>query len=371
MSRSAKLNMSRGAVLSMVRLASGIIRVKVVALALGVGGVGIFALAQQVSITAVSLVGLGLATPIINLGRPSVARARYSDAGEVAGSALAILALNITILILVGLIAGPGLMQSYGQSDQWLLWALVAAIILGAAASTFWEGMSFLSDRFDIYTKAGIASALADLVFIASGAWAYGLRGAVLALPMGPLVLFAAYALLLRRDPIAREVLGRLSFSLARLRPLLTYSAMMFGAGAVTSIGLTAARAEVVTTAGAAANGYLQAITSLSGYLLSFLTTGFYGHLYARAAAEGDTPQVRAELKSVLRLGLLISFTGCGAAIALAGYLIPLFYSGQFRPAIGLMIAYMPGEYCYQALILLVGYQLARGLTSALMSLRP
>jgi len=249
MSRSAKLNMSRGAVLSMVRLASGIIRVKVVALALGVGGVGIFALAQQVSITAVSLVGLGLATPIINLGRPSVARARYSDAGEVAGSALAILALNITILILVGLIAGPGLMQSYGQSDQWLLWALVAAIILGAAASTFWEGMSFLSDRFDIYTKAGIASALADLVFIASGAWAYGLRGAVLALPMGPLVLFAAYALLLRRDPIAREVLGRLSFSLARLRPLLTYSAMMFGAGAVTSIGLTAG-VRVTLTAG-------------------------------------------------------------------------------------------------------------------------
>ena len=358
MSRSARLSMSRGAALSLVRLISGVIRVKVVALALGVGGVGIFSLAQQVNITAVSVVGLGLAVPIINLGRPSIAAARFADAGQVAGSALAILALNIAVLILAGLIAGPSLMQSYGQSDQWLLWALIAAIILGAAASSFWEGLSYLSDRFDIYTKAGIASALADMVCIAFGAWAYGLRGAVLALPAGPLALFLAYALLLRRDRIAREVLGKLSFSIAQLPHLMTYSAMMFGAGALINVGLTATRAEVVTTTGAAANGYLQTITSLSGYLLSFVTTGFYGHLHAQAAAEGDTPQVRAELKNALRLGLLISFTGCGAAVALADYLIPLFFSGEFRPAAQLMIAYMPGEFCYQALILLMGYQL-------------
>ena len=58
MSRSANLSMSRGAALSLARLVSGIVRVKIVALALGVGGVGIFALALQVNVTAVSLVSM-------------------------------------------------------------------------------------------------------------------------------------------------------------------------------------------------------------------------------------------------------------------------------------------------------------------------
>jgi len=350
--------MSRGAALSLVRLISGVIRVKVVALALGVGGVGIFSLAQQVNITAVSVVGLGLAVPIINLGRPSIAAARFADAGQVAGSALAILALNIAVLIVAGLIAGPSLMQSYGQSDQWLLWALIAAIILGAAASSFWEGLSYLSDRFDIYTKAGIASALADMVFIAFGAWAYGLRGAVLALPAGPLVLFLAYALLLRRDRLAQPVLRNLTFSASQLPRLLSYSAMMFAAVALTNVGLTVARTSVLLSAGPAANGGLQTATSLSAYILAFVTTGFWGHLHARAAADGDTAEVRAELHHALDRGLLMSFTGCGLAIVLADYLLPLFFSSQFISAASLLAVYMPGEFCFQFLTLLISYQL-------------
>jgi O-antigen/teichoic acid export membrane protein len=133
---------------------------------------------------------------------------------------------------------------------------------------------------------------------------------------------------------------------------------MMFGAGALINIGLTAARAKVLVEAGAAANGYLQTVTSMSAYILSFVTSGFYGHLHARAAAAGDTPEVREELNKALRLALIMIFTGCGAAAMLAEYIIPLFFSGEFRPAADLMIAYMPGELCYQLLVLLMGYQL-------------
>src|SRR5207253_9964242 len=101
-----------------------------------------------------------------------------------------------------------------------------------------------------------------------------------------------------------------------------------------------------------------QTVTSLAAYMLAFVTTGFWGHLHARAAAEGDTPQIRTELHQALRLGLLISFTGCGTAVVLADYLIPLFFAPQFIAATPLMIAYMPGEFCYQFLYLLTSYQL-------------
>jgi PST family polysaccharide transporter len=360
MSRLANLNMSRGAALSLARLISGVVRIKVVALALGVGGVGVFALVQQVNLTAVSLVSMSLAVPIINLGRPSVAAGEFTRAGEVAGTALAILVINVIVLLLSSLLFGADLVLRIGQGqlDPALLWALIAAIIFGALASSFWEGMSYLSDRFDIYVTAGILSTLADMLFVAAAAWKYGLRGAIMALPAAPIALFACYAVLLWRDLAARKILQDLSWSPPQLPRLLAYSAMMFGGVALTNLGLTAARSAVLAFGGPAANGNLQTATSLSAYILAFVTTGFWGHVHARAAAAGDTAEVRAELNHALQRGLLISFTGCGLAAVLADYLVPLFYSGQFKGAVPLVIAYMPGELCFQFLTLLISYQL-------------
>jgi O-antigen/teichoic acid export membrane protein len=363
-SRLANLNMSRGAALSLARLLSGVVRIKVVALAIGVGGVGFFALAQQVNLTAVSIVSMSLAVPMINLGRPPVAIGKFDKAGQVAGTALAILLTNVAVLLILSFVFGSTMVLRIGegQIDPMLLWPLVTAIMFGALASGFWEGMSYLSDRFDIYVKAGIAAAIADMVLVAGGAWAGGLRGAIIAMPAGPLALFLSYSVLLGRDGVARQILGHLSAAKAQLPRLLTYSAMMFAAVALTNVGLTAARTSVLVHAGAAANGNLQAATSLSAYILAFVTTGFWGHVHARAAAAGDTAEVRAEFNHALEGGLLISFTGCGTAAVLADYLLPLFYSHQFSGAAPLVIAYMPGELCFQFLTLLISYQLTLSL---------
>lgn len=360
MSRSASRSFSRGGMLSLARLASGLVRVKIVALALGVGGVGVFALAQQANLTAVSLVSMSLAVPIINLGRPLVASSRFDEAGRVAGTSLTIVAFNLFVLLIAAALAGPVALSRIGegQIEPILLWPLVAAIALGALASSFWEGLSYLTDRFDVYVKAGIASAIAELVFISAGAWSNGLRGAILAMPAGPLALILSYAWLLHRDGIARAVLSRLSFAKAELPRLLTFSAMMFAAVGVTNVALTAARASVLVHSGASANGNLQTATSLSAYILAFVTTGFWGHLHAHAASEGDVASVRRELNEALERGLLISFTGCGIASVLPELLLPLFYSKQFSGAAQLVTAYMPGEFCFQFLTLLISYQL-------------
>ena len=202
-----------------------------------------------------------------------------------------------------------------GTLEPLLLWAIMLSILFGALASSFWEGMSFLADRFDIYVRAGIASAVVDVVCVAGGAWLYGLRGAIIAMPAGAVVLFGSYALFLRRESIARQVLSSLSLSARELPRILGYSAMMFAAVALTNVRLTAVRAKVLLEAGAAANGYLQPVTSLAAYTLAFVTTGFWGHMHARAAGEGDTPQVRANSTRHCASGCSFSFTGCGAAV--------------------------------------------------------
>ena len=360
MSGSVGTTMASGGLLSLVRLGTGVVRVKILALALGASGVGIYSILLQVYLTALPLVSMGLAIPIINLGRRHVVSGDYTEAGSIAGTALAFVAFNGVLVAIAGALFGPALFAELGVATaaKGLVWPVFIATLFGALSGSFWEGLSYLCDRFDAYVRVGIITAVGEMLFVALAAWFYGLRGAIVAMPIGPLVMFAAYWLTLRSDANARQVLKALSIRISHLPSLLAYSAMMFGAGALINIGVTYLRSRVLVETGAATNGYLQVATSMSAYILSFVTTGFYGHLHARAAASGDTAEVRAELDKALRLGLLIAFSGCGAAAVLADFLIPLFYSGEFRPAVQVLTAYMPGELCYQLLLLLMGYQL-------------
>ena len=55
--------------------------------------------------------------------------------------------------------------------------SILLAILLGALAGGFWEGMAFLIDRFDVYVRANILSAVLDAVAIGGAAWALGQGG--------------------------------------------------------------------------------------------------------------------------------------------------------------------------------------------------
>lgn len=360
MKRSIGGAVARGGMLSLARLLTGVVRVKVLALALGVGGVGVYAILLQLYLTGVAAVSMSLAVPIINLGRPKVASGQFDEAGSVAGTALAIVGANMLLLLLLSVGFGQALLNELGVGREagGFVWPIAVAIAIGAVSGAFWEGMSYLTDRFDIYVRAGIIGAIGDMLLVAGGAAMFGLHGAILGMAAGTIVLFAAYALLIGRDPIARKVMQNLSARIALLPQLFAYSTMMFATVAATNAGFTYLRSRVLIEAGATANGYLQTVTSLSAYLLAFVMTGFWGHLHPLAAAQGDTAEVRRELSRSLSLGLMISFTGCGIVASLAPFIIPLFYSQEFAGASNLLVAYLPGELCFQLFSMLVAYQL-------------
>jgi O-antigen/teichoic acid export membrane protein len=363
--------MVSGGALSFARLLSGVVRVKVLALALGASGVGVYALMLQLYVTGVGVVSMSLAVPIINLGRKPAVTGDDGEAGSIAGTALLVVVLNCSLLAALAIFFGNELLawMGIGPDADGLLLPLTLAVIFGAISGAFWEGMSYLCDRFDAYVKVGLISAITDMVFISAGAMLFGLRGAIFALPFAPLALFVSYSLIVGRDPIARRVLRNLSLRASQLPRLFTYSAIMFTAVAMTQIGLTFLRSLIVIEAGPVANGYLQPATSLAAYILAFVMTGFWGHLHAHAAAAGDTQEVRAELDRALRFGLLIAFTGCGSAAVLADFLIPLFYSANFSPGAQLLTAYMPGELCFQLFSMLVAYQLTVSMRRAYLGL--
>ena len=346
--------------MSFARLVAGLIWVKVVALALGVGGVGIFSLLQQVNLTGISLVTMSLAVPIINLGRPRVKNGTPEAAGRVAGTALA-LSHSMRWFSSSSQRSPAAICSGASARVRWnrcCCGALVLSILFGAMASSFWEGMSFLADRFDIYVRAGIASTGGRCAVRRGRSWLYGLRGSHRcdAGRGRGVVRFICLASQARRDRPASPQEPVLQHARAAAHPRLLRD----------DVRRRCAHQRRLDRG--SGEGLLEAErrrTAICRRSCRWPPTRcirhdrLLGDMHARGAAEGDTPQVRAELHQALRLGLLISFTGCGAAVVLADYLIPLFFAPRFAPAAPLMVAYMPGElFRHQLLYLLTAYQL-------------
>ncbi|GCL63492.1 hypothetical protein [Pseudaquabacterium pictum] len=355
---------AQGGGLSAVKLFTGLVKIKVLASVLGVEGVGLLSLGLQFQATAVGLVSMSLAVGVINLGRPAWVDGDAAAAGQVLGTALALVGLNATVflaaLALFGQALGGGWLAAFAAQGI-SLWPLALAAVVVSFANVLWEGLSFLVDRFDVYVRSNMVAAVCDALLFGLGAWFFGLPGALAASLLGSLVLFAVYTLFSARATATRQILGRLSVQRARIRPLLSYSVLMLSTTALGLSCLFAARAHLTAVAGESANGYLQVVTALSAYLLPFVMTGVWGHLHPAAAASGDTTAARVELHRTLVASMRLGCAGCVAVVISAPLLVSLVYTRSFLDAQAFIPVYFGADLGYMFVSVLGAYLLAVG----------
>lgn len=357
--------LAQGGGLSLVKLVAGLFKIKVLALLLGVEGLGLLSLGLQFQATAVALVSMSLAVGVINLGRPLVTADDAKAAGAVLGTALALVAVNSVVFLGVFTLfqhsnVGSGL-ERLASTGAGSIWPLALSAVIVSFANVLWEGLSFLVDRFDVYVRTNMAGALSDAVLFAGGAWLFGLKGALFASLLSSLVLFSAYTFFSARAPITRRIIAHLSVKGLWVRPLLTYSLLMLASAATGLATLYFARAHLTAVAGEAANGYLQVATALAAYLLPFVMTGVWGHLHPTAAASGDTVDARVELNRTLSTSMRLAAAGCVSVVIFAPVLVQLVYTRAFLAACEYLAIYFIGELFF-AFISVVGvYLLAVG----------
>lgn len=355
---------AQGGGLSLVKLLTGLVKIKVLATVLGVEGLGLLSLGLQFQATAVALVSMSLAVGVINLGRPPWVADDARAAGAVLGTALALVALNSLVFLggfaLFGQTLGGGWMRAF-EARGGGLWPMGLAAVVVSFANVLWEGLSFLVDRFDVYVRSNVVAAVCDALLFGAGAWLFGLWGALLASLLGSLSLFAAYTLFSARAPATRRILARLSVDRARIRPLLSYSLLMLSTTALGLACIFGARAHLTAVAGELANGYLQVVTALAAYLLPFVMTGVWGHLHPAAAASGDTAEARGELRRTLMASMRLGTAGCVAVVVAAPLLVQLVYTRDFLAARPFIPVYFAGELGLMFLSVLGAYLLAVG----------
>lgn len=356
-----------GGVLSLAKLLTGLAKIKILAISLGVEGVGILSLALQFQTVAVSLVSMSLAVGVINLGRPRWLEGKVSDVGAIVGTAFFMVGLNSVIFIFLFLLLNDTISSclSGSTSEQFSIWPIVIAAVFVSFANAIGEGIFYLVDRFDLYVRANICASVADVVFITIGAWFFGLEGVLVAVLASGVFLIAVYFLIARGFCFSRDIVGEMTWGKEWVRPLFSYSSLMVG---TIGFGLAAvffARALLIANAGVEANGLLQVVTALAAYFLPFVMTGVWGHLHPYVAAGGDSEGARGELRKTLLNVVRFAVAGCSAIVITAPVLVPIVYTKDFLAALPYINIYFIGELFFIWISVFGVYLLSAGLRLA------
>lgn len=337
--------LQQGAWLSLAKLVLGLLKIKLLAILIGVEGVGILSLALQFQSTAVTLVAMTFAVAIINLGRPFVVQFQFLEAGEIVGTALSIVTLNAVIFVAFFSVFHDVInIQPLHPNSQLLITAVVVSAIISAYSIVIFESMAFLIDRYDIYVKVNIASSLFDVLVLSFGAWYFGVKGAIFAILINSVIQLLLYFIFMRKVKSFSKVLRNFNPRKIWVKPLFGQIFGLQFTALLVQISPLVGRAHIVAVSGEAVNGYLQVVTALAAYLLPFTMNGVHGHLHPFVAARGDVDESRQEFRATLLKLLPLSATICILMVLIAPLLLPIVYTKDFLPAQSYFKIYLLAE---------------------------
>ncbi|MCF8002806.1 MAG: O-antigen translocase [Chromatiaceae bacterium] len=321
-----------------INLALSMVRVKFAAIFIGPVGVGLLGNFTAVQGLVGTLAGFGIQSSAVR----DVAKAVGEDDQQKIGQT--VLALRrvcwLTGLLGAAFMAGfsPWLSEwTFGSGDYTLQIALLGLVILFSNLSggqmALIQGMRRIGDL----ARVNIVSAVTGtLISISAYAW-LGIDGIVPALLLMSAVRLGVswhFAQRIPVPPVAASWLQSLSSAggMARLGFVLMWS------GLINGLVLYLTRALITQDLGIAAVGIFGAAFALSGMLINFILGAMGADYYPRLT--GVAPDRTAMTRLVneqTEVGLLLAVPGLLATLALAPWIIQIFYSGEFLPAVELL----------------------------------
>jgi PST family polysaccharide transporter len=324
---------------SFINLAIGVLRTKVLAVLLGPTGVGLASLYTGVVGTASTVATMGLGP----VGTRQIAEAFSKDDAHtivVARRALfwatmfLACAGGLVVWSLRSILAVYALgSASYSGAVGWLSIG-VALSVAGASQAALIQGMRRIGDiaRLNVY-----GSAISTVLGI-SLLWRWGKAGLVAFVLIAPLASFVLGHIYVSKLPKAQTETVPLQELIGEWKMLLSLGIAMVGAGLVQQLAQLWIRIDVARVLGAQSLGQYQAAWTISMqyviFVLMAMGTDYYprltGVIHDHKAARNLVNE-QTEIVSLLSAPVFI------AMMAVAPWVIHLFYAASFTPAIEIL----------------------------------
>lgn len=321
-----------------INLLLGMIRVKFAAVLIGVTGVGLNASFSAVQGLVGTVAGLGIQSSAVREIAAAVGRGDEQAIGRAVLSLRRICWLTGLTGMLAMMLFSPLLSQlTFGHADYSLDIGALGLIILfnniNGGQMALIQGLRRIGDM----ARANVIGALFGTV-VAIGLYAtLGLRGIV-----PTLILVSAFQLLLswrfaRELPVAkvnltvRETFAEAN-SMVRLGLVFMANGLMGSAVAYATVAL------ITHYEGVQAVGIYSAAYALSGMFVGFVLSAMGADYYPRLTEVAyDKQTINRLVNEQTLIALLLGGPGLLATLALAPWIIRIFYSGDFLPAVKLL----------------------------------
>ncbi|MDS4031678.1 MAG: O-antigen translocase [Candidatus Contendobacter sp.] len=321
-----------------INLLLGMVRVKFAAVLIGPVGVGLAGNYQAIQGVVGTIAGLGIQAS----GVREVAEAVGTGDQQAMGRAILTLRRMCWLTGLLGMLAmvalSPLLSQwTFGSNDHAVEIALLGIIILlgnlSGGQMALIQGMRRIGDL----ARLQVISAVAGTVIAIGCYTGFGLRGIVPALLLMAVVQLAASWYFARRVPAPTVAMSwwesfRTAGGLVRLGLVFMWNGLIGSLVAYLTVTLITQQISLEAV------GIYSAAFALSGMFVGFVLNAMGADYYPRlTAVASDQAAVNRLVNEQTEIGLLLAVPGLLATLALAPWIIRIFYTGAFLPAADLL----------------------------------
>lgn len=314
-----------------VVLASGFVRAKVIAIALGASGVGLIGLFNAFSGNISSFAGWGLGTSGVRL----IAGANENDKpAKIAAVRRMGLLLSLLGLALGLLTFWPTARLTFDSSEYATEMAIVALAVPCLIASSAWSAILQASGKISSLAKVQMAGALTGLLLGLPAIFYWGSLGIALSI----LLAAAVPAFVLWRT--ARSESAAASVAQAEgadIRQLVKLGGALMVVGWLGQLSAYAVRLAIVRQEGLDAAGYYQAAYAISGSLPGFIFAAMGADFLPRVAAAKDEAEARVATEHQIQAGLLMGTPLVVVLLSLGDLCLRLLYADGFAAALPLL----------------------------------
>jgi PST family polysaccharide transporter len=323
---------------TVINVAFSIIRNKVLAVLLGPGGIGLFALYNSILDLAQAVAGVGVGSS----GVRQIARfAGTGDDQGIAQTAIVLRRISIALGLLGGLLlallALPASIMTFGDGSH-----TVAIAVLGLAAFcrlvssgqvALIQGLRRIADLARINVLGSFFATVTSIPIV----YVWGLDGIV------PAIVVIAAASIATSWWYSRKIeISAVRISAATMRresASLLSLGLVFMASAVLTIGSAyAIRLIVLRSGGLEAAGYYQAAWALgglyAGFIMNAMGTDFYPRL---TAVHHDHEACNRLVNEQAQIVMLLAGPGLLATLTFSPLVIAIFYTSEFHAAVDLL----------------------------------
>ena len=322
---------SLSSVATLVKMLTGLISTKVVAVLIGPGGV---ALLGQLN-NLVYIVQY-LASGAINNGVVKYVSEHKGSVGKVR----TLLTNALLVTVVCSLACGTAMIACHGRLSRWIMLSDEYGyifIVFGVTVILYAVNMLVLSivngyREYKMFIRINVANSLAGLVFAVVLTLLYGLPGALIGATTYQSAVFFVTLYMVRRKPWARWSYFRGRIDRSIIRNYLKYALMTLVSIGTMPVAQILIRRYIMLDLSELEAGWWEAMNRISNIYLLVVTTSFSVYYLPRLSEITEPNEVRREIGKAFKVIIPLLLTGFVLVYLCRFLIIRILFTSEFLP---------------------------------------